>query len=105
MKKLQMHYIIKIIINKLNIIKDNKYFISLVINIYLLLLGLGWVFIHLYFRFFIEKSSYLFEQIKYNLSIHHLIIFITFLIVHLGLIYINILTLFVINKKNYLNYF
>lgn len=79
--------------------KNNKYFISLVINIYLLFLGLGWIFIHLYFRFFVEKSPYLFEQIKYNLSTNHFIIFIIFLIVHLGLIYINILTLFVINKK------
>ena len=74
--------------------------LAMMVPIYLLTLGMAWVFIHLYFRFIIERSPYYFQEIKYNITVYHIFIFILFTIFHLVLIFLSILEIRKKRNKN-----
>jgi len=76
-----------------------KTLIPFAVNLYLILLGLGWVFIHIYFRAIIERKPYPLNDIKYNLSSKHVILFTLFIILHLVLICISLFTLYKQNRE------
>ena len=76
-----------------------KTLIPFAINLYLILLGLGWVFIHIYFRAIMERKPYPLNDIKYNLSSKHVILFTLFIILHLVLICISLFTLYKQNRE------
>ena len=76
-----------------------KTLIPFAVNLYLILLGLGWVFIHIYFRAIVERKPYPLNDIKYNLSSKHVILFTLFIILHLVLICISLFTLYKQNRE------
>lgn len=55
-------------------------------NLYLLVLGIGWLIFHMNIRFFIERPSYILNEVKANLTITHYIIFTSFVLIHFVII-------------------
>ena len=68
-------------------------FMPYVFSIYLMILGLSWIFLHIYMRFFIERPSYTLEEFKAYISTKHYIIFIGFIVFNLVLILYNLIVL------------
>lgn len=57
------------------------------VKIYLLIFGLGWIGLYLYFRFFVERPAYAFETLKSILTLKHYLSFFIFVSLHLILIF------------------
>lgn len=70
---------------------DLKYLLAIIFPLYLVIVGLCWVFFHIYIRFIVERSSYFIHDMKNNFTIYHLMVFCLFVIVHFGLIVLSIL--------------
>lgn len=51
---------IKIVINK----KEFKNLLPLLVNFYISFLGISWIILHIYVRFFIERPTYLLLDLK-----------------------------------------
>ena len=64
----------------------NKNIFIVLLNIYLLLVGLWWISLQIYFRFIAKKSTYDLLEIKLFISPKMLMIFITFTLLHLMII-------------------
>jgi hypothetical protein len=80
-----------------NFLSFNKNLYSMLLYIYLILTGLSWICLHLYFRLFLKTPSYELSEIKLFLNHKILIIFIGFILLHF-LIIISI-TILLYQKK------
>jgi hypothetical protein len=61
---------------------------------YLLTLGITWVILHLYIRFYVERPSYILEDIKPNITYKHYIFFTAFILLHIILVIMMIVTIY-----------
>ena len=91
---MQLQNNIKNLLNSNNV----KGFIAFCLNLYLLIFGLGWATIHLYFRLILKRPAYDLHLIKDYLTFKHYIIFVWFVLLHLGMFFIAIFILYKRNK-------
>jgi hypothetical protein len=76
--------IFKIILRNIKQTLNN--FLPIFLHYYLTFLGLFWVTMFLYFRFFAPRTSYTLESLKTQMTIKHYIGFSLFIIIHLVLL-------------------
>lgn len=86
---------------KLNF-KDNrnKNITLLLNNFYLLTVGISWVFIIIYLRIILERSTYTYEDMKSYISLKHYVIFSFFIIIQIIICIVCIIIL-IKRKKDY----
>ena len=65
---------------------SNKFLFTFILNLYLSIIGLTWIFFHLWLRFFINRSAYTLVELKSSLQTYHYILFGSFILIHIGLI-------------------
>lgn len=66
----------------MNLFKNIKALLPIFLNIYLLILGLTWVSIQIYFRIIVKKHPYVITDFKETITMKILILFIWFVIIH-----------------------
>lgn len=66
--------------------KELQNLLIIFFNVYASILGFSWIAIHLYFRFYVKKSTYNLEDVKNFLTIKHYILFSGFIMLHLGIL-------------------
>lgn len=72
-------------------LQEIKNLLILISPLYFIIVGLSWIFFHVYIRFIVERSSYFFQDVKNNFTIYHLVGFCLFVIFHIVLIILSIL--------------
>ena len=79
--------------NKIKL-KEIKNILPVLVNIYLIVFGFGWMIIHIFFRFFIERPSYNLQDIKNIISFQHYLFFCIFILFHILLIVFSCFTIY-----------
>lgn len=79
--------------------KEFKSLFKTFFNLYLFILGITWIPIQIYLRFFLNRSSYTLVEIKPYLTSTHYLVFISFILFHISLICIISIQLYKIVYK------
>ena len=66
-------------------------------QIYFTFLGIFWITVFIYFRFFAPRTSYTLEELKSQLTIKHYISFSAFIIIHIVLLILALFSFY--NRK------
>ena len=66
-----------------------KNLLPYVLSVYFLIVGISWIFFHAYLRFFIQRPSYMLEDLKPFITKKLLIFFVIFIVWHFIVITIN----------------
>lgn len=73
-----------------------KNLLPYVLSVYFLIVGISWIFFHAYLRFFIQRPSYMLEDLKPFITKKLLIFFVIFIVWHFIVVTINV---FIVYKQ------
>ena len=76
-----------------NTFNNFKDFLPIIINLYLIILGISWVSFHIYLRFFMKRISYNLVELKLYITMKYYFLFLYFVILHCCFLIIAIVTL------------
>lgn len=80
---------------KLRFILSNiKNIAAYIFPLYLIILGLSWLFLQIYFRLFLERPSYTLTELKPFLTTKHYVFFLLFIIIHIIIVSLACITLY-----------
>lgn len=71
-----------------------KHIVSYIFPMYLITLGLSWLFLQIYFRLFIERPSYNLIELKPFLTTKHYVFFVVFIIIHIIIVSLTCITIY-----------
>lgn len=75
-----------------------KNLLPYVLSVYFLIVGISWIFFHAYLRFFIQRPSYMLEDLKPFITKKLLIFFVIFIVWHFIVVTINV---FIVYKQTF----